>query len=165
MSTDVPLTTTQAQSFTFQTYGPFNFNAGYCGWRQNTQCTPFTQWVMEFNNPIDASKVTKELVRIDPPVENLNIYPSGNAIYINGYKRGNATYTITVDKSLTDTFGQMLAKDATATIKVGPTDSSLYAQGGFMNVLDPAAGRTFSFYTINHSTAKLRVRHRFFEGA
>jgi uncharacterized protein YfaS (alpha-2-macroglobulin family) len=156
-SAEGPLTTQQAQSFSFQTFGPFNFNGGYCGWRQNRQCTPHTHLVMEFNNTIDAAKFSKEQVKIEPAVENLNIFPSGNAIYINGYKKGNTTYKITVDKSLTDSFGQLLGQDAVATIKVGPAESSFYAQGGFMNVLDPAV-RSFSVYSVNHTSAKLTVR-------
>lgn len=156
-SAEGPLTTTQAQSFGFQTYSALKFNGGWCGWRENRTCTPFTNWVLEFNNPLDAAKFTKEMVKIEPAVEGLQIYPSGNYIYINGYKKGRTTYTITVDSSIADTFGQQLGKNATATIKVGSADASMYSQGGFMTVMDPNAKATFSIYSTNHSNAKVKL--------
>ncbi len=156
-SAEGPLTTTAAQSFAFQTYTALKFNGGWCGWRENKNCTPFTNWALEFNNSLDASKFTKEMIKVEPAVEGLQIYPSGNYVYINGYKKGKTTYTITVDGAISDIFGQSLGKNATATIKVGSADSNLYAQGGFMTVMDPNAKATFSIYSTNHNSAKVKL--------
>jgi hypothetical protein len=105
---------------------------------------------LEFNNQIDAASFSKELIKIEPAVENLNIYPSGNHVYIQGYKKGRTTYKITVDGTVKDVFGQSLNTPATATIKVGAAETSLYAQGGTMVVLDPNSKPAFSIYsTIN----------------
>ncbi|MEQ1603617.1 MAG: alpha-2-macroglobulin family protein [Pyrinomonadaceae bacterium] len=156
-SAEGPLTTTTAQSFGFQTYTALKFNGGYCGWRNNQNCTPFTNWALEFNNPLDASKFTKEMIKVEPAVEGLSIYPSGNYVYINGYKKGRMTYTITVDGAISDIFGQSLGKNATATIRVGSADTNLYAQGGFITVMDPNAKATFSIYSTNHSSAKVKL--------
>jgi uncharacterized protein YfaS (alpha-2-macroglobulin family) len=156
-SAEGPLTTTQAQSYQFTTYGPFTYTKAYCGWEQNKTCTPMHEWYLQFNNPIDASKFTKDIVKVEPAVENLNIYPSGNLLVFRGYKKGRTNYKITVDGSLLDTFGQKLGSPATATIRVGSADATLYSQGGYMTILDPAAKQSYSFYSINHQTVKVRL--------
>ena len=156
-SAEGPLKTTAAQNFSFQTYSAFEFNAGYCGWRENKNCSPFESWNMEFNNSIDAAAFTKEMVKIEPAVEGLNIFPSGNYIVISGYKKGSTTYKITVDGALKDNYGQTLGKPAVATIRVGKAEQNLYAQGGNMVVLDPTAKTSFSIYSTNHNSAKVRL--------
>lgn len=156
-SAEGPLKTTEAQSFSFQTYSQFKFSGGYCGWRENKNCTPFESWYMEFNNSIDTANFTKEMVKIEPAVEGLNIYPSGNNIYITGYKKGSTNYKVTVDGSLKDIYGQTLGQNAVANIKVGKAQQNLYAQGGNMVVLDPTAKSSFSIYSTNHSAAKVRL--------
>ncbi len=153
-SAEGPITTMQTQAFGFQTYTALKLNGGYCGWRNNQNCTPFTNWNLEFNNPIDASKFTKDMIKIEPAVEGLSIYPSGNGVYINGYKKGRTTYTITVDASISDIFGQKLGKNGTVTIKVGSAETNLYAQGGFMTVMDPNAKAAFSIYSTNHASGE-----------
>jgi len=156
-SAEGPITTAAAQSFGFNTYGPFRFSRGYCGWSDNKNCSPFEAWYLEFNNTIDASKFNKEMVKIEPAVEGLSVYPSGNYIYFQGYKKGNTIYKITVDKSLSDVYGQQLTQPAVATIRVGTAPQSFYAQGGAMTVLDPTAKPSFSIYTTNHTGARARI--------
>ncbi|MGQ0543419.1 MAG: Ig-like domain-containing protein, partial [Blastocatellia bacterium] len=156
-SAEGPLTTQKPQAYSFQTYGPFKYNTAYCGWRDNKNCSPFEAWYIEFNNSIDSSKFAKEMVKIDPPVEGLNIYPSGNNIYFQGYKKGRTSYKITIDGGLTDIFGQTLGAPATATIRVGSAAQNLYAQGGNMVVLDPTSKPTYSIYSTNHNSVKVRM--------
>ena len=55
---------------------------------------------MEFNNSIDAAKFTTEMVKIEPAIEGLKIYPSGNYVYIQGYKKGRTSYKVTIDGSI-----------------------------------------------------------------
>ncbi|MDQ3713971.1 MAG: MG2 domain-containing protein, partial [Acidobacteriota bacterium] len=156
-SAEGPLTTTQAQTFSFQTYGAMKYVKGYCEYEGSKNCSPFSQWYMQFSNPIDAAAFTKEMVKVEPAVENLNIYPSGNYIYFTGYKKGRTTYKATVDGSLKDTFGQTLNAPATATFKVGSAEQSLYSQGGKMILLDPTAKPAYSIYSTNHSSVKVRI--------
>jgi hypothetical protein len=156
-SAEGPLTTPAAQSFNFQTFSPLKFQKAVCGWESNKNCSPFEQWYLEFNNQIDAASFSKELIKIEPAVENLNIFPSGNHVYIQGYKKGRTTYKITVDGALKDVFGQSLNAPATATIKVGAAETSLYAQGGTMVVLDPNSKPAFSVYSTNQSAVKVRL--------
>ena len=86
-----------------------------------------------------------------------DIYPSGNYIYIDGLKKGRTTYKVTIDGTLPDTFGQTLIQPATATIKVGSAESTMYAQGGFMSVIDPTAKAAFSIYSTNYSNARVKM--------
>ncbi len=156
-SAEGPLTTTTAQTFAFQTYGPMKFIEALCGWNRNQNCSPFEQWTIQFSNSIDSSKFTKEMVKIEPAVEGLQIYPSGNYIYIQGYKKGRTTYKVTIDGSLADVFGQTLGQPVSASIKVGSAAQNLYAQGGFMTVLDPSAKPSFSIYSTNQDYVKVRL--------
>jgi uncharacterized protein YfaS (alpha-2-macroglobulin family) len=157
-SAEGPLTTNVAQSFSFTTYGPMKFVNGRCGYDNSIKsCSPFADWYLEFKNPIDSSKFSKELVKIEPPLEGVNIYPSGNYIYVQGYKKGRTAYKVTVDGALADIFGQTLGQSATATFNVGSADANLYSQGGTMAILDPSAAPTFSIYSTNHASVKVRV--------
>ena len=156
-SAEGPLTTTKAQSFTFQTYSSLKFNGGYCNYRESKTCSPFDIWYLEFNNSIDTAKFTKEMIHIEPAVDGLSIYPSGNNVYIQGYKKGRTTYKITVDGSISDMFGQSLGQPATAAIRVGSAPTNLYSQGGFMTLLDPTAKTTYSIYSTNLNDVKVRM--------
>ena len=156
-SAEGPITTPTARTYSFQTFGPLKFTGGFCGWRDNKNCSPFEGWYLEFTNSIDASKFTKEMVKVEPAVEGLNIFPSGNYVYIQGYKKGSTTYKVTVDGSIQDAFGQSLGQSGTASIKVGAAGQNLYAQGGNMAVLDPSAKSSYSIYSTNHNSVKVRI--------
>ena len=156
-SAEGPLTTTAAQSFSFKTYGAMKFVEAGCGYRKEKECSPFENWYFRFTNSIDAQNFTKEMVKIEPAVENLNIYPSGNNIIFQGVKKGNTTYKITVNDSLKDTFGQNLQEPATATIKVGRAPVSLYSQGGNFVVLDPSAKPSYSVYSTNQTAVNVKM--------
>jgi alpha-2-macroglobulin len=156
-SAEGPLTTTAAQSFGFQTFSPMKFQKAVCAWEGSPRCSPFDDWYIQFNNSIDGSNFTKEMVKIEPAIENVNIYPSGNYIYVQGYKKGQTTYKITVDGALKDVFGQTLGQTATATIKVGSAEPNLYAQGGTFTVLDPTATARYSVFSTNTPAVKVRL--------
>ncbi len=147
----------KAQTYSFHTYSPLSFSGGWCSYRENKNCTPFDTWYLEFNNSIDSAKFAKEMITIEPALEGMKIYPSGNYVYIEGYKKGRTTYKVTIDGSISDIYGQSLGKQATATIKVGSAETNLYAQGGFMTVLDPTAKAAFSVYSTNLTNAKVRM--------
>ncbi len=156
-SAEGPLTTTKAQSFSFKTYGAMKFVSSWCSYQNSKTCSPFDTWFMQFSNPIDAATFAKESVKVEPAVEGLNIYPSGNYIYFQGVKKGNTTYKVTVENSFKDIFGQTLDKTATATFNVGSAPPNLYSQGGNFVVLDPTAKPAYSVYSTNHQTVKVKI--------
>jgi uncharacterized protein YfaS (alpha-2-macroglobulin family) len=156
-SAEGPLTTTKDQAYSFRTFGAMKFTGGYCGWRENKKCSPFETWYLEFTNAIDAGKFAKEMVKVEPAVEGLKIYPSGNFIYLEGYKKGKTTYKISVDNRVTDIYGQALVAPGTATIAVGSAEQQLYTQGGNFVVLDPTAKPAYSIYSTNHRSVKVKI--------
>lgn len=156
-SAEGPLTTVKAQSYGFNTFSPLAFNGGYCSYRGAPKCSPFDAWYFEFNNSLDAAKFSKEMVKIEPAIEGVTVYPSGNYVYVTGYKKGKTSYKVTIDGSIQDIYGQLLGKAAVATINVGSAEQNLYAQGGFMSVLDPTAAQAFSIYSTNMNAVKVRM--------
>lgn len=156
-SAEGPLTTTADQSYSFRTFGAMKFVKGYCQYESSKQCSPFDTWYMQFTNPIDAQNFAKEMVKVEPAIEGLNVYPSGNYLYFQGVKKGRTTYKVTVEGSLKDTFGQILGQTASATFNVGSAPASMYSQGGSMVVLDPNSKPSYSIYSINHANAKVKV--------
>ncbi|MEP7076277.1 MAG: DUF6049 family protein [Acidobacteriota bacterium] len=156
-SAEGPLTTVAPQNFSFQTYGPMVFTRSWCSYQDSKTCSPFDMWYIEFSNSIDASKFSKEMVKVDPPVDGLSVYPSGNYVYLQGYKKGRTTYKVTVDGALQDIYGQTVGKPTVTSFKVGSAETSLYAQGGPMTVIDPTSKPTYSIYSTNHGSVKVRL--------
>jgi uncharacterized protein YfaS (alpha-2-macroglobulin family) len=154
-SAEGPRTTVAAQSFYFRTYGAFKVTEHRCSY--NPTCTPFDQWMITFSNPVDADAFDLSKIRVVPEVPGLKANVYGQMIYIEGVKRGRTTYKLTLDRSLKDQFGQTLGSDVTLTFNVGPAPPSLAAGGKAFVVLDPSAPRTFSVYSVNFKTLRVRL--------
>ncbi|HWT03872.1 MAG TPA: DUF6049 family protein, partial [Pyrinomonadaceae bacterium] len=156
-SAEGPRTTTTAQGFSFKTYGPFRVTEHKCGYSGGSRCTPFDQWIIMFSNPVDAETFDQAKIRVEPEVPGLKVTAYGQMMYIEGVKRGRTTYKVTVDRSLKDQFSQTLGSDVTLTFNVGPAPPSLASSGKAFVVLDPSAPRTFSVYSVNHKTLRVRL--------
>ncbi len=156
-SAEGPLTTVADQGFSFKTYGAMKYVGGWCSYQGSKTCSPSDSWYMQFTNPIDGATFDKSMVKIEPPVEGLNIYPSGNYIYFQGYKKGRTTYKVTLENKIKDVYGQTLDKPAAATFNVGSAQSNLYSQGGSFVILDPTAKPTYSIYSTNTASVKVKV--------
>ena len=157
-SAEGPLVTTKDQNYSFQTYGAMKYVGGWCSYQGSTRCTPSDMWYMQFTNPIDGATFDKSQIKIEPPVENLNIYASGNYIYFQGYKKGRTKYTVTLENKIKDIYGQILDKPATAIFNVGSAESNLYSQGGSFVILDPTAKPAYSIYSTNMPSVKVTIR-------
>ncbi|HVE56057.1 MAG TPA: alpha-2-macroglobulin family protein [Pyrinomonadaceae bacterium] len=156
-SAEGPLTTLKDQSYSFRTYGAMKFAGGWCSYQGSKTCTPSDNWYMEFTNPIDGATFDKSMVKVEPPVEGLSIFPSGNYLYFQGYKKGRTVYKVTLDNKIKDIYGQLLDKPAAATFNVGSAQSNLYSQGGTFVILDPTAKPTYSIYSTNMPSVKVKV--------
>jgi uncharacterized protein YfaS (alpha-2-macroglobulin family) len=156
-SAEGSLTTEKAQSFSFNTFGAMKFTKGFCNYEGSKTCSPTDTWHLQFSNPIDSANFDKSLVKIEPAVEGINIYPGGNTIIIQGYKKGRTTYRVTVGGNLKDIFGQNLGQSASATFNVGSSQPRIFAQGGTMVVLDPNAKPAFSIYTTNYNSVQAKI--------
>ncbi|HEY8560083.1 MAG TPA: alpha-2-macroglobulin family protein [Pyrinomonadaceae bacterium] len=156
-SAEGPLTTAKDQAYSFNTYGAMKFVGGWCNYQGSKTCAPADAWYMQFTNPIDTATFDKSQIKIEPPVEGLNVYPSGNFIYFQGYKKGRTTYKVTLENKIKDVYGQLLDKPAAATFNVGSAESNLYSQGGTFVILDPTARPAYSIYSTNTASVKVKV--------
>ncbi|HYP01733.1 MAG TPA: Ig-like domain-containing protein, partial [Pyrinomonadaceae bacterium] len=146
-SAEGPRTTLTEQSFTFKTYGALRVIEAACGYRQ--RCSPFDVLRLTFNNQLDAAKFSAAQVTIKPDIPGAKISARYNTILIEGAKRSNTTYTVTLDRSVSDTFRQTLTGANVFTFKVTTAAPRLFTTGQDFAVLDPAGRRAFTVYSIN----------------
>lgn len=151
-SAEGPRVTTAPQTASFRTFDPLKIVEARCSWGR--ECPPEAPWYVRFNNPLTEASFDPKLVTVDPAFEH-RVDGNGSWMNVSGVKPGRTTYTLTLSKNLTDTFGQTLGEDSAHTIQVGPAQASLRGPSGVV-VLDPAGDRTLPVYTTNHD--QLRVR-------
>ena len=96
-------------------------------------------------------------VKISPEIPDVKISQSYNRIEIEGAKRSNTTYTVTLDRTIKDKFGQTLSGENQHTFKVTTADPALFTTGDGFVVLDPAARRAFTVYSLNHPRLKVEI--------
>jgi uncharacterized protein YfaS (alpha-2-macroglobulin family) len=153
-SAEGPRATTEDQSVDFRTYDAFtviNFEDA-----NNNQFYPSQSLYVRFNNAVDPASFAPSMVMVSPEIPGMEVSVAYNGIVIKGQKRSNTVYTVTIDRSLKDNFGQLLTGRNSASFKVIPALPRLFSTtDGFM-ILDPAAKRNFSVYSIN--VAQVRVR-------
>lgn len=156
-SAEGPLTTPKDQAYSFRTFGAMKYVSSWCSYQGATVCRPNDQWMMYFSNPIDPASFDKSMVTVEPAVAGMNIYPSGNYIVFQGYKKGKTKYSVKLAGGIKDIYGQVLDTASAATFNVGSADSNLYSQGGTFVVLDPAAKQSYSIYSTNMPSVKLKI--------
>src|SRR6185369_7041413 len=66
-------------------------------------------------------------------------------------------YRVTIDKSVTDIFDQQLGKDETITFNVGAMFPQFTLSANGFTVLDPAAPRQISLYSLNLKTVRVSL--------
>jgi alpha-2-macroglobulin len=154
-SAEGPLTTTQTQSFSFQTYGPFLVQEHRCGW--NRECPPFTPWEIIFTNPIDADAFDPALIKVEPALTALEIEVYGNYMSLRGNTQGRTDYKVTLSPDLQDIYGQKLGQPVTLTFRVGSAQPYMTAPGGNFIVMDPSGKPTYSVYTVNIGRVNVRA--------
>ena len=147
-SSEGPRVTEQAQSFSFQTYGPLRVVRSECAWG-GSECPPFTPWSVTFSNPLDASRFDPSLVSVQPELSGMRVEVFGNNIQISGNSQGRTKYTVTLKADITDFFGQKLGQDATVNFQVGPADAFLTVPGDRFVVMDPSGKPTLSAFSVN----------------
>jgi alpha-2-macroglobulin len=144
--------TSGGQSFQFSTYGPLLVKSHRCGYDNN--CPPGTPWMIEFNNQLDLKAFDKAQIRVTPELPGMNVINYGNSIHIQGQSKGRTVYTVTLDASIRDIYGQTLGENKTLTFRVGDAFPNLAASGEGMTVLDPYSQPKFSIFSVNHQQLK-----------
>src|SRR5947209_1910187 len=147
--------TTIEQSITFRTYGLLRVTDTQCGYQKS--CSPFDQFGITFSNQLDLQSIPASKVTITPQIPGVKINAYGNTLHIEGVKRSNTTYTVTLDPSIKDNFGQTLTGNNQLTFKVTTAPPMLSAPAEGFTVLDPAARRTFNVYSVNYHQLRVRL--------
>jgi hypothetical protein len=156
-SAEGPLTTTEAQSFSFSTYAPLRIEEHRCSWYDNS-CPPLTPFYIRFNNPLDTSLYSEDMLRVEPEIPGVSANVYGNTIEISGATSGQTTYRVTLSGKIQDVFGQQLGDDTRLTFNVGKAESVLVNTGQNFITLDPTASKKiFSVYAINYNKLNLKV--------
>jgi len=148
-------TTTKPQEFTFHTFGPLRLVKSQCSYNPNVPCTPSDIWQIEFNNSLNTEAFQESQIHVEPAIPQLKTSIYGNTLRIEGSKKPNTTYRVTIDKSLRDQFDQTLGKDETVEFKVGPAQPWIGLSGQGFVVLDPAGPRQLSLYSVNYQSVKV----------
>ncbi len=156
-SAEGPLVTKAAQSYSFQTYAPLQIVDHGCNYG-DASCPPLAPLTIRFNNPLDTKVYKETMVKVDPAIPGASINVVGDTLTIQGETRGQTTYTVTVDGSIQDTFGQKLGKTAGLTFKIGSAQPALYGTGQSFITLDPASTKAaFSLYAMNYSSLDVAI--------
>ncbi|NJN81315.1 MAG: Ig-like domain-containing protein [Caldilineaceae bacterium] len=154
-SAEGPLTTTDVQSFSFQTYAPLRIDRHDCGW--GDQCPPYSPFNIIFNNPIDEDLFEESLIQVDPAIPGMVVEMFGNTLSVSGATAGRTTYRVTIEGSIQDIFGQNLGNRQTLTFETGPAPSYFTGPQGELITLDPTFSQPrFPIYSVNYE--RLRVR-------
>jgi alpha-2-macroglobulin len=153
-SAEGPNLSQKSHEFFFNTYGSLRVTEHGCN--GENRCGPFDSFDIDFNNPLsedfDASKV-----RIEPALDEMEVSVYDSSLTIEGLKRGNTTYRVTLDKSIKDQFNQTLGRDLTVEFKVGPSPRRFVGPGDSMVVMDPAASTRCSVFSINFTKLDVRL--------
>ena len=148
-------TTTEKHEFSFSTFGPLRIAKYRCA--DISVCKPHEQWRIQFNNPIDRAAFQESQMLIQPAMEGLKPVVYGNTLIVDGPKKPETSFRLTLDKSIRDVFGQKLGQDEILEFKVGSADPWISLSGGGFVVLDPDGPRQLSLYTLNYRTVKVSL--------
>lgn len=154
-SAEGPRTTKQEQSITFKTFGSLRVTEAQCGY--DKRCSPFSQFRLTFSNQLDSENFQPSQVQVTPQIPDMKVSLYGNTINIEGAKRSNTNYTVTLDHSIKDSFGQTLSGDNRFGFKVTTADPGLFSANDGFTVLDPAVRRTFNVYSVNYRQLRVKL--------
>lgn len=153
-SLEGPLKTDAPQTSTFRTYGPMGVEDAGCGY--GGECPPLAPWHVRFTNPIDIAKFQPAMIKVSPPLAGMKVDVNGAYLGIRGMSKGRTQYTVTLDPSIPDVFGQTLGSTQPVAIKVGSARPALAGPRESYLLADPFANPSYTVFSINHP--RLRVR-------
>ena len=156
-STEGPLTSAETQTFGFRTYAPLKMVDHGCSWG-GKECRPFSPLFIRFNNPLDTKTFSENLIKIQPELPGVSVNVSGDTISIAGETKGRTTYTVAVDGSLSDIYGQKLGKDLNVTFTIGQAEKMLVKPDQAFTTLDPASNDpAYSVYSVNYDKLDVQI--------
>lgn len=155
-SAEGPLTTSDAQSYSFSTYAPLKIVESTCGW--GGPCTPLSPFYIRFNNNLDADAFRETMVGVSPEIPGASATVSGNTLVIQGETVGQTAYAVSIAGEISDIFGQQLGQSARLTFRVGRSEPVLVGPNRNFVTLDPESIRpALSIYAMNYNTLNVKV--------
>ncbi len=156
-SAEGPLTTTQAESFSFRTYAPLRVVEHGCSWG-GSKCPPLTPFYIRFNNPIDGEAFQEGMLRIEPELPGASANVFSETLQIQGASQGRTTYTVYLSADIQDIFGQRLGREEKLTFQIDQAEARLFGPQQPFVTLDPAAKKpSFSVYAVNYPKLELKI--------
>jgi hypothetical protein len=156
-SAEGPRLTEATQEYSFSTYAPLRIEDSGCSWGERL-CLPLSPFFIRFNNPIDTSAYTEEMLYVEPAIPGVSVNVYDNMLEISGMTVGRTNYRVRVDGDLRDIFGQTLGEDTTLTFSVGPAEALLTGPNQMLVTLDPQASQpVFSVYAINYEQIDVEI--------
>lgn len=158
-SAEGSLTTEAPQNYSFKTYSALKIEKASCDSYGVANCPPNSRFEIKFNNRLDKEKFDKLNIKTEPKIEDEDIAFYDDTLFIGGYKKPRTTYKITIKKSIEDEFGQRLGENFSTEIKVGSMEPELRGDGTGKDytILDPNAEPSFSVYSVNYSSLKVKL--------
>lgn len=153
-SAEGPNLTQKPYDFWFTTYGPLTVNKHGCN--EESRCETDDSFDIEFSNDL-AEDLDPSKVRVEPAVADMQTSVYGSTLSIEGIKRGDTTYRVTLDKSIKDKFNQTLGRDLTFTFRVESLSIRFAGPDDTFVVMDPAAPTRCSVYSINYTKLAIRI--------
>jgi uncharacterized protein YfaS (alpha-2-macroglobulin family) len=143
------------QTFGFHPFGPFRVtNTTVCF---QDKCSPLASFDLNLSNQPDGDSFQPSLVTITPEIPFVKIDFSGNLLRINGVKKSNAEYTVTLDPAMKDIHGQALTGQNEFKFKTTTAPPQLWAANDGFMVMDPAVKGTFNFFSLNYAQVRVRL--------
>jgi uncharacterized protein YfaS (alpha-2-macroglobulin family) len=148
-----PRATTKPVAIDFKTHGAL----ALAGVRCPERCDPTSSVEVKFSNPLDNERFDPAWIRSEPAAE-LQVYPGGDALYVQGDFKPRTEYRLFAAASVVDTFGQQLGKEQSGTFTTGDARPELSVPSPFV-LLDPRApARTLDVESINIDELQVEVR-------
>jgi uncharacterized protein YfaS (alpha-2-macroglobulin family) len=148
-------TTDKPQQFSFTTFDTLGVEKYGC--ESEGACSPYDNWTIEFNNPLDEEAFKPSQVRVTPAIAGMSVEVDYKELTISGAKRSHTRYTVTLDASIKDAFGQKLGKSVPLTFNVKASAPYLSSDKDGFFTLDPASPPYYSIYSANYKALTVRL--------
>ena len=148
-------TTERATTQRFSTYGDFELERSSCG--SGDGCRPEARFELTFTNPIDLDTFAQDLITITPEIP-FAAGAYGAMISISAATEPDTTYTVTIDDTLRDGFGQALVDNEPIEFDVKRSRPTIQAFDRQIITLDPLAETpAVSVVSVGHAELQVEV--------
>ena len=148
---------TECKSFTFRTYGDFKLKR-HSHRRESFSFEESATWSfhLEFSNPFPDEPAQIEAVKVEPPLDDMEVRIYSNTIHVKGRSPGGL-YRITPDPELVDLYGQQLGFSEPLHIELRRPQELLFP-GNRMCALQGHRSKVFTFFSLSYRGLFIRIQ-------